>query len=352
MPEEPNSSTPTVSGVAMTGLDLALSRLQCDPDEVFRSCGIEPDSIGKHDRTISLSCYLRFYETIQRDYNLSAFGAQFGAITRPKNAGLLGYLALNAPDLEHAINDFIRFLPLLLQGFHVDLIKLPAEQWQLSFSLMNKQSIAAPQVNEQGLAWVSNIIRAALRQRRWQPDQLHLEHGRPSHRALLERIFGPNIHYGQPANALIIKDSDLRRQNDHADSLLYRTLRYQAELNLAQSSHHAPWLEFVEFTLQQLILANTPTLAALASKLELQPRKLQARLKHRGTNFSQLLSQLRFRLGSRLLSQRQGSISEIALSLGYSEAAAFTHAFKHQAGETPREYRARTQEPDNHDLYR
>jgi len=352
MPEEPNSSTPTVSGVAMTGLDLALSRLQCDPDEVFRSCGIEPDSIGKHDRKISLSCYLRFYETIQRDYNLSAFGAQFGAITRPKNAGLLGYLALNAPDLEHAINDFIRFLPLLLQGFHVDLIKLPAEQWQLSFSLMNKQSIAAPQVNEQGLAWVSNIIRAALRQRRWQPDQLHLEHGRPSHRALLERIFGPNIHYGQPANALIIKDSDLRRQNDHADSLLYRTLRYQAELNLAQSSHHAPWLEFVEFTLQQLILANTPTLAALASKLELQPRKLQARLKHRGTNFSQLLSQLRFRLGSRLLSQRQGSISEIALSLGYSEAAAFTHAFKHQAGETPREYRARTQEPDNHDLYR
>ena len=343
MPENPLSTAALVNGVALTGLDLALKRLRCNPAEVFHACGIAPDCIGRHDRTIALTHYLRVYEFIQKTFDQRDFGVQFGAITRPKNAGLLGYLALSAPTLKQAVADFKEFLPLLLQGFHVEINRLSAEQWKLSFSLIDSQSEAAPQVNEQGLAWISNIVRAVLGQRRWLPEQLHLEHGRPSHRALLERIFGPHIHYGQPANALIIKDSDLHQRNQRADPQLYRTLRHQALLNLAQSPHQLPWLEFVEFSLQQLIVANTPTLPALASRLLISPRKLQANLKRHGTHFSPLLIDVRMRLASRMLARGQVSISEVALTLGYSETAAFTHAFKQQTGSSPRAFRSLNQ---------
>jgi len=339
MPDEPSTTVALVNGVALTGLDLALKRLKCEPEEVFRRCGITPSDVGRHDRQIALTHYLRVYEFIQSEFGQGDFGVQFGAITRPKNAGLLGFLALTAPTLEQAIVDFRQFLPLLLQGFHVDIHRLSTKQWKLSFSLVDGQSAAAPQVNEQGLAWFSNIIRAVLGQRHWLPEQLHLQHERPAHRALLERIFGPQIHYGQPANALIIKDSDLQRRNLRADALLYRTLHHQAQLNLDQSQHQPPWLEFVEFTLEQLIVANTPTLEALASQLQISPRKLQARLKARDTHFSRLVTQVRLRLASSLLSRGQVSVSEIALTLGYSETAAFTHAFKRQTGQSPREFR-------------
>jgi len=344
MPKEPVTTVALVNGVALTGLDLALKRLKCDPEEIFRRCGITPEDVGRHDRQIALTHYLQVYEFIQSEFDLRDFGVQFGAITRPKNSGLVGYLALTAPTLEQAIVDFRHFLPLLLQGFHVDIDRLTAGQWKLSFSLIDGQSEAAPQVNEQGLAWFSNIIRAVLGQRRWLPEQLHLEHERPPHRALLERIFGPQIHYGQPANALIIKDSDLKRRNVRADALLYRTLYHQAQLNLDQSPHQPPWLEFVEFTLQQLIVANAPTLAALASQLQISPRKLQAKLKDHDTHFSRLVTQVRLRLASRMLSRGQVSISEIALTLGYSEIAAFTHAFKRQTGQSPRAFRSLSQE--------
>jgi len=340
MPKEPTSTVALVNGVALTGLDLALKRLKCEPAEIFRRCGIEPSDVGRHDRQINLTHYLQVYELIQREYKQRDFGVQFGAITRPKNSGLLGYLALTAPTLEQAIVDFRQFLPLLLQGFHVDMKRLTTSQWKLSFSLIDGLSEAAPQVNEQGLAWFSNIIRAVLGQRRWLPEQLHLQHERPSHRVLLERIFGPQIHYGQPANALIIKDSDMRKRNLRADALLYKTLHHQAQLNLDQSPHQPPWLKFVEFNLQQLIVANTATLAALARQLQLSPRKLQAKLKDHGTHFSQLVTQVRLRLASRMLSHGQVSISEIALTLGYSETAAFTHAFKLQTGQSPREFRS------------
>jgi len=339
MLKESASTVAMVNGVALTGLDLALKRLKCEPQEIFRHCGITPSDVGRHDRPIALTHYLRVYEYIQTEFGQGDFGVQFGAITRPKNAGLLGYLALNAPTLEQAIVDFRQFLPLLLQGFRVDIKRLNTRQWKLSFSLIDGQSAAAPQVNEQGLAWFSNIIRAVLGQRRWLPEQLHLQHERPTHRALLERVFGPQIHYGQPANALIIKDSDMQKRNLRADALLYRTLHHQAQMNLDKISHQPPWLEFVEFTLEQLIVANTPTLAALASQLQLSPRKLQAKLKDQDTHFSRLVTQVRLRLASRMLSRGQISISEIALTLGYSETAAFTHAFKRQTGQSPREFR-------------
>jgi len=86
-------------------------------------------------------------------------------------------------------------------------------------------------------------------------------------------------------------------------------------------------------------VANTPTLEALASQLQISPRKLQARLKARDTHFSRLVTQVRLRLASSLLSRGQVSVSEIALTLGYSETAAFTHAFKRQTGQSPREFR-------------
>lgn len=328
-----------INGVALTGIDLALSRLTKNTDKVFQICAINTQQLGQANGQISLNSYIKLYETIQEQFQAFAFGAQFGALTRPKKAGLLGYLALHAPNLGQAITDCARYLPLILQGFDLRLEQLNKQQSILRFSLIDNRSPAAAQINQQGLAWVCNIIRGVLHNGRWQAVQTHFSHGQPAHHSLLKRIFGPTLFYQQPSNALIISNQDLQIQNPRADKLLYQTLKHQSESSLSHCPYQAKGEALLLLILREQILSGDTSLNHLAQRLGLTPRALQSQLKHKGMSYSSLLKQSRDTIALEYLANPSLSIAQIALSLGYSETAAFSHAFKNNHGQTPKKYR-------------
>ena len=68
-------------------------------------------------------------------------------------------------------------------------------------------------------------------------------------------------------------------------------------------------------------------LAFVARRLHLSARTLQRKIAASGTSFSALRDETRFELAGSMLAQNDLSIGEIAYRLGYSETAAFTHAF-------------------------
>lgn len=71
------------------------------------------------------------------------------------------------------------------------------------------------------------------------------------------------------------------------------------------------------------------------------PRTLQRYLKKSGTTYQEVIEQLRFESALPLLLDKQQNILDIALGLGYSDAAHFSRAFRRWAGMSPREYRRR-----------
>ncbi|MNT97492.1 HTH-type transcriptional regulator VirS [compost metagenome] len=76
----------------------------------------------------------------------------------------------------------------------------------------------------------------------------------------------------------------------------------------------------------------------MAERLELTPSGLQRRLRDGGLSFSQLVEQTRRDLALHYLRQRR-PISELATLLGYSEASAFSRAFRRWFGVSPRQWR-------------
>jgi AraC-like DNA-binding protein len=59
------------------------------------------------------------------------------------------------------------------------------------------------------------------------------------------------------------------------------------------------------------------------------------------TSFRSLAEECRKARAQDLLATPGLAVEEVAARLGYSEAAAFTHAFKRWTGEAPQAYRAR-----------
>jgi len=66
---------------------------------------------------------------------------------------------------------------------------------------------------------------------------------------------------------------------------------------------------------------------------------LSRHLKELGTSFQNLLDEVRFEIARQLLEDSRMEIIQIAALLGYSNASAFTRAFRRWSSTTPAEWR-------------
>jgi AraC-like DNA-binding protein len=95
----------------------------------------------------------------------------------------------------------------------------------------------------------------------------------------------------------------------------------------------------VRAALLDRLLEGDCEMTSISRHLGNHPRTLRRRLKEEGTSFQALLDDARREHALRLL--QTASVTEVALSLGFSETSAFTRAFRRWMRLPPRAYRAR-----------
>jgi AraC-like DNA-binding protein len=89
----------------------------------------------------------------------------------------------------------------------------------------------------------------------------------------------------------------------------------------------------------RLLPVGDCSLEQVAATLDMHPRTLQAKLKkEHQKSYREILQETRQGLAERFLRQRSGSITDLALQLGYAELAVFSRHFKRWSGMTPREW--------------
>ncbi len=82
-----------------------------------------------------------------------------------------------------------------------------------------------------------------------------------------------------------------------------------------------------------------PGSEAISKQLGMSEQTLRRKLSVEGISYQQIKDNLRHDLANKLLSNRSLTISHIAKQLSFSEPRAFTRAYKHWSGITPKEYR-------------
>ncbi|MHA7833718.1 MAG: AraC family transcriptional regulator [Algiphilus sp.] len=87
--------------------------------------------------------------------------------------------------------------------------------------------------------------------------------------------------------------------------------------------------------LESFVMPDLPT---LAERMFLSARTLQRRLRKEGVSFSQVLREARQERAQQLLRESAASMEQIASHLGFSDAVAFSHAFKIWTGQSPQHW--------------
>lgn len=97
------------------------------------------------------------------------------------------------------------------------------------------------------------------------------------------------------------------------------------------------WGEYVMMMLRQA-QGELVTLDDLAQRVHVSARTIDRHLKKENLNFRELSQMVRFERARELLSSEGATVTQVALNLGFSDAANFSRAFRRVVGVSPSEY--------------
>jgi AraC-like DNA-binding protein len=149
------------------------------------------------------------------------------------------------------------------------------------------------------------------------------------------------VKFGQPTECWVLPQSVMELPIVSEDGRLLHILEAHAHELLAERHAAVGLRGVVESRLVSTLASGQIQAALVANQLGMSERSLRRQLAQEGTSFGEVLDGLRHRLALRYMEDERVSLQQIAWLLGYSEIAAFHHAFKRWTGTSPS--RARNQ---------
>ena len=218
------------------------------------------------------------------------------------------------------------------EALHLDFVVRPAVREQMPFEAMDPALLIPLGLLGKGMINPEAIVE--LRFERPSPGEATLAH--------LQKLFPIPMRFDCEHHGMRIRWDHTLRQNPYWNPALAQICEQQVLRELA-SLDDSNLVGKILKVLQDQLAQGTPQLGTVAALFNMTERQLQRRLSRQGTGFGELLDQVRLELALRYLLDPRMTMVDIALSLGFSDQSNFVKAFKRWQGETPGQFRRRSQ---------
>jgi AraC-like DNA-binding protein len=171
------------------------------------------------------------------------------------------------------------------------------------------------------------------------PLRVSFQHPAPSDTREHERFFGTRVVFGAAWDGYTLPRAALETVPRASNPALSAYLEAQMQEALKTLPEAVSLVERVRVLIAQELASGEPSMPGIARRLHLGERTLRRELAEAGATFRELVEQVRRERALELLRSGQASLTEVAFLLGFSEASAFTRAFKRWHGVPPGEFR-------------
>ena len=330
------TTVPTVTAQAVAKIaDSVVPRRNAD--RLLKTVGLDREAVVNPAIRIPYADMMLLAERAAITTRDAAFGLHVGERVPETEYGLVGKLLLTSASLHMALSCLIRYMPIRT---NVGVFKLELEggiahlQWEYS-----RASLPNPRHDcEMSMATVMRLNRLTSNQR-WWPREVWFRHAKPKDTSEHARIFRAPVHFGMPANALLIDRSALELPFKTARSRPYRLAAETAEHLLAEAACDTDISQRVASFIRRNLGHGQGGLEAAANALGLSRRSLQRRLREESSSYRHLIQQVRRDLAEYLLLETEITATATAEALGYSEHSAFHRTFRKWHGAAPGLYR-------------
>lgn len=158
-----------------------------------------------------------------------------------------------------------------------------------------------------------------------------------------EKAFGCELEYGAKQNSIRMPLIHVDSGFLSSDESLKTVLEAQAKQRLSALAHTQkdsdPIVEQSKQFVADSIAYGVPSIDDLAEKFSVSIRTLQRQLDAGGKTYKQLVDEVRTDLAAQFMQDKELSLLDVALMLGFSEQSSFQRAFKRWFDKTPGQYR-------------
>jgi AraC-like DNA-binding protein len=311
-----------------------LDRSGIDAEPLLVKAELSRGQLSQDSDGTSVVSECRFLELGALATNDPLLGLHVAAEIDLRNFGILFYLGASSATVAEALEHLTRY-----SGTGNEANRFEISRNKDETVLTNRPALAFDEPRRQLAEFGAlAVIRALGRvtNRDFPPSHITFAHTRNSGLREIHRILRCPVEFGCAADSWVLPQSVIELPIVSKDSHLLRILETHAD-DLLSQRHAATGLRaLVESQLASALPSGRVQAAVVAQQLGMSERSFRRRLAEEGTTFSEILDQLRNSLALRYLEDQRISLQQIAWVLGYSELAAFNHAFKRWFGTSPR----------------
>ena len=306
---------------------------------LLQKVGVTSQQINDRAARLTVQQQIRLLNLVAKSLDDPLLGFHLAQLPDLRELGLVFYVAASSATLGEALQRAARYSSIANEGLSVKYLQ--GEDIRMAFEYVG---VARHSDRHQIEFLMTALIRLCrqLTGLRLVPSRVRITHPCSDERASeLAAFFGDNIAFGARVDEIAFVEAVKTLTVTSADPYLNELLVANCEQALShRPTRRGAFRVAVENAIVPLLPHGKVRASEIAARLGLSQRTCARRLAAEGLTFSQVLLGLRGDLARRYLSDPHLSISRIAWLLGYQEVSAFTHAYNHWTGKTPRQARA------------
>lgn len=320
---------------ATSGLPEVLRSLGADPVQVLSEVGVDIELFDDPNNRISFVARGRMMAHCADRTGCSHIGLLVGQKSGLSSFGIVGLLAKYSPNVELALGSLIRYMHLHVRGATTALA-VDSGLAALEYQIYQTGALGNDQVGDGAVAVAFNILRG-LCGSDWKPVEVRFAHHKPEELAPFNQFFQVPLRFNTGQYAVVFSETWLKyRVSDSSPELLSLL---QNEIDKLEVREEDSFVEQVRSLLRTTLVTGHSSAAQVAELFSMHRRTMNRRLNAHGTSFHELVDEVRFEIARQLLEDSALEIIQIALLLGYSNASAFTRAFRRWSATTPGQWR-------------
>lgn len=316
-------------------LPAVLRSLGANPAELLAEAGFEASLFDDPDNLMSYAARGRLVSHCVARTGCLHLGLLIGQRGSLMSLGLVGLLVKYSPDVGTALRSLVRYLHLHVRGAATTLT-VDGTLAMLGYEIHEPQVEANDQVGDGALAMMFNIIRT-LCGPDWKPVEVRFAHRSPTDVGPFRRCFRAPLRFDAEGYLLVFSAEWLNHRLPETDPQLRRLL--QKQIDAIDLRYRDDFREQVRSVLRRVLVTGQASADQVAALFSMHSRTLNRRLNEFGTTFQKLVDEGRFEIARQLLQDSSMEVSQIAVSLDYADASAFTRAFRRWSGTTPARWR-------------
>lgn len=325
------------AGVARGLLDFAVAKGVLR-ESLLQQAGINAEDLADPDDRVAMSHYQALVAAAKALTGDAALALHYAEQVDLSELSVVGLVTHASATMMDALTQLNRYGQLvaevdvgLVQRFEI--VREDDEIWMVDH---RTNANAFPELTEITFARLVSGPRRFTDQLRI--GAIHFTHSSPAYATEYDRIFGAPVTFDSTRNAMLLDEAWLTHPIALAPRYLFGVLSKHADALLAELTVTRTVRAKVESILMSMLHRGNVSIEDVSAQLAMSRQTLYRKLKIEGTSFEILLDDLRRKLALDYLKAQKVSINETAYLVGFSDASAFSRAFKRWTGMSPRGY--------------